>query len=57
MLNMLQHSLNALHVMAVLIGCGVSRRRALRLAQRWEHVVYPWLYTRHRRTSSRARDS
>lgn len=57
MLNTLQHSLKALHVMAFLIGCGVGQRRALCLARRWERAVHPWLYRRHRHKSSRAWDS
>ncbi len=48
MLKMVQHSLNALHVMAFLIGCGVGRHRALRVARLWEGAVHPLLYKKHR---------
>jgi len=39
-----QHQLNALHLMARLIGIGLPRHRALALARWWEPVVHPWLY-------------
>jgi hypothetical protein len=40
----LQHHLNALHVMALLIACGCPRLLARRLADRWEQLAHPWLY-------------
>lgn len=40
----LQHSLNALHVMAGLIACGCPHLLARRLAHRWEQLAHPWLY-------------
>lgn len=40
----LQHALNALHEMAVLVACGLPRCHALRPARGWDRIVHPWLY-------------
>jgi hypothetical protein len=44
-LRWLQHQLNALHLMAVMVRWGVPRPWALRLARRWERASRAWLYT------------
>ncbi len=40
----LQHHLNALHVLARLIDPGVPFPCALYLARRWEVLTHAWLY-------------
>lgn len=40
----LQHHLNALHVMAVLVRWGVPRPWALTVSRCWEHLSRGWLY-------------
>ncbi len=40
----LQHHLNALHVLARLIDLGVPCACALYLARQWEVLMHAWLY-------------
>lgn len=40
----LQHQLNALHLMSLLVRWGVPRSWALAVARRWENVSHSWLY-------------
>lgn len=44
----LQHHLNGLHVMALLVRLGVPRQRARALAGRWERLSRRWLYAGER---------
>lgn len=40
----LQHHLNALHVLALLMRARLPRAAALAVARRWERLVHPLLY-------------
>ncbi len=41
---LLRHRLNALHIMALLVRCGMPKASALAIARRWERVSHAWLY-------------
>ncbi len=43
----LQHHLNALHLMALVIRLGCPVPRARTLARWWERLTHPWLYGAH----------
>lgn len=40
----LQHYLNSLHVFCFLLSIGISRKKALSLARKWEKYAHPILY-------------
>ncbi len=43
-MNTIQHALNSLHILALLVRWGVQVKTAKRWARRYEGYAHPWLY-------------